>query len=417
MAITIRSIRVILTAPVGFNLVAVKVETSEPGLYGVGCATYTQRFMAVKAAIEEHLAPLVIGREVERIEELWQLMNVHGYWRNGPVVNNAMSGIDMALWDIKGKLAKMPLHQLLGGKVREAAAAYIQVNETSIEAMDEKVRALRAAGLRHIRVQLGAKQAAGTTNPYGGAAYGGGRPEGALEGAYYDPRQYMSDNLHMLEHMREAHGDEVELIHDIHERLRPALAVEFAKQCEKLRLFYLEDALAPEDNAWFENIRASCTTPLAMGELFTTPTEWNGLVSKRQIDFTRMHMSAIGGITPARKVAALCEAFGVKTAWHGPPDVTGIGHAANVHLDLVSPSFGVQEWCPGGDPMKRDGILANLYEVFPGTPELRKGYLYVSDRPGLGVDVDEAAAAKWPAVKRVDTWTQARLPDGSVTRP
>jgi mannonate dehydratase len=228
----------------------------------------------------------------------------------------------------------------------------------------------------------------------------------------------MIDNLQMMEHVRANHGDNVELIHDVHERLRPALAVDFAKQCEKLRLFYLEDILAPEDVAWFENIRATCTTPLAMGELFVTPSEWNSFCAKRLFDFARMHMSAIGGITPARKVAAMCEAFGVRTAWHGPPDVTGIGHAANVHLDLASPAFGIQEWCPGGDTMKpNEGMLANLYACFPGTPELRKGYLYVSDKPGLGVDIDEAAIAKFPAKPRVDQWTQARLPDGTIVRP
>lgn len=411
---TIRDVRVILTAPHGVNLVVVKVETSEPGLWGWGCATFTQRYKAVAAMIVEHLKPLVVGRAVERISDLWHLMTNHGYWRNGPVVNNAIAGIDLALWDIKGKMAGMPLYELLGGKLREGAAAYLQANETSLEAIDEKVRAFKAVGVKHVRVQLGM---AGVS-PYGGGAYLGNRPEGALAGAYYDPRRYALENLRALEHVRGNFGDELELIHDVHERLAPGDAVAFAKECEKLRLFFLEDLLAPEDAGWFANVRRVCATPLAMGELFVNPAEWVPLVTGRQIDFIRMHVTQMGGITPALKVAALAEAFGVRTAWHGPPDVSGPGHAANVHLDLALANFGIQEWCPYGNAhdVTQEAARA-MAAVFVGMPELRKGYLYVSDKPGLGVEVDEAAAARWPDVPRVDEWTQARRPDGSVARP
>ncbi len=414
MAITIRDVKVILTAPNGYNQVAVKVETSEPGLYGVGCATFTQRYLAVATAIREHIAPLVIGKEIDRITDLWNLMMVHGYWRNGPVVNNAVAGIDMALWDLKGKRAGMPVYELLGGKCREGALVYLHANGKNAEQLEDVIRAYRQAGVHHVRAQL----VNATGLPYGGEPVGISKPEGALAGAYYDPHAYMRDNLRAMEHVRAAFGDGLEFTHDIHERLKPQDAITFAKECEKLRLFFLEDALAPEDNGWFENLRRACVTPLAMGELFCHPAEWTGLVSGRLIDFIRMHVTHIGGITPAVRVAALAEAFGVRTAWHGPGDLSGVGMTANVHLDLALPNFGIQEWSPWPDVLgDGKGHGRAMHEVYPGLPELRKGYLYVNDKPGLGVDIDEAAAAKYPCVNKVDTWTQARLPDGTITRP
>jgi len=397
--VTIRDVRAILTAPAGTNLVIVKVETSEPGLYGVGCATFTQRYMPVRSAVVDHLQPLLVGREADRIEELFQLMMVHGYWRNGPVLNNAISGVDMALWDIKAKRAGMPLYDLLGGKCREAAAVYRPADGREPREIEENVRRYMEQGVRHIRVQCGG---------YGGIRRDAFKPEGALEGAYYDPRQYTRDAIRAIEHVRVHIGYDIELLHDVHERLKPAQAVEFAKVLEQYRLFFLEDLLAPEDMEWFANVRAVCTTPLAMGELFNHPREWTPLIVNRQIDFMRMHISQMGGLTPARKVAALGEVFGVRTAWHGPGDVSPVGHALNVHLDLVCPNFGIQEFA---------GFTDTLCEVFPGSPELRDGYLYPNNRPGLGIDIDEKAAARFPPVPRLDTWSQARLPDGSLTRP
>jgi mannonate dehydratase len=231
---------------------------------------------------------------------------------------------------------------------------------------------------------------------------------GAFEGAYYDPRRYTQTALAAIEHVRYRLGDEIELLHDVHERLKPSEAVEFAKALEPYRLFFLEDLLSPEDIEWFANVRAVCTTPLAMGELFCHPREWTPLITGRLIDFLRMHISTIGGLTPARKVAAMGELVGVRTAWHGPGDVSPVGHAANVHLDLATPNFGIQEF---------SGFSDEIREVFPGCPELRDGCLHPNEAPGLGIDVDEAAAARFPCQVRVDTWTQARRPDGSVNRP
>ena len=399
MPVIIKDVQTILTQPAGSRLVIVKVITSEPGLYGLGCATFTQRFHAVHTAVEKHLKPFVLGRRVSRIEEIFRMAAVHSYWRNGPVLNNAISGIDMALWDIKGKQAGMPVYQLLGGKCREAAAVYVHANGKNPQEVEENVRQFMEQGYRYIRVQMGG---------YGGQADKLVKPDGAPDGAYFDPRAYCRNMLDMIEHIRAAVGKEVELLHDVHERLQPIHAVQFAKDLEQFNLFFLEDALAPEDIKWFETIRQQCSTPLAMGELFNNPHEWQPLISGRLIDFVRMHISQMGGLTPARDVALFANMYGIRTAWHGPGDTSPVGHAANLHLDVWAPNFGVQEWCR---------FPELVYEMFPGLPEVRNGYMYPNDNPGLGIDIDEKLAAKYPCQDTVEAWTQTRLPDGSPARP
>ncbi len=399
MPITIKDVQVILTQPTGQRLVIVKVITSEPGLYGLGCATFTQRFHPVVSALEQHLKPFLIGRDVSRIEEIWQMSMVNGYWRNGPVLNNAISGIDQALWDIKGKLANMPVYQLLGGKCREGAAVYVHADGKDPQEVIDNVQRFREQGYHFIRVQMGG---------YGGKGARNIRPEGSPDGAYYDPRAYIRNMLKMIEAVRVAVGDEVELLHDIHERLTPIDTVGFAKAVEPYKLFFLEDSLAPEDIEWFRHIRATCTTPIAMGELFNNPHEWRFCIEERLIDFLRMHISQMGGITPARNAAIHAHLYGIRTAWHGPADTSPVGHAANLHLDLWEPNFGVQEWCR---------FPEHVYEMFPGLPEVRDGYMYANDKPGLGIDIDEKLAAKYPVTDEVEQWTQTRLPDGSPARP
>jgi mannonate dehydratase len=397
--ITITEVKTILTAPAGIRLVVTKIETSEPGLYGLGCATFTQRHHAVAAALDKHLRPFLLGKDVQRIEDLFQTMMVNAYWRNGPVMNNAISGVDMALWDIKGKLANMPLYELFGGKCREAAAVYRHADGATPEAVAENVLAFKEQGYHYVRCQIGG---------YGGRGHQLHTPEGAQPGAYYDPVRYARSVPPMLERVRQAVGFEVELLHDIHERLAPPQAIQLAKAVEPYQLFFLEDPLAPEQTDWFRHLRAQCATPIAMGELFVNQREWIPLVAEGLIDFTRVHLSAIGGITPARKMAAFCELYSVRTAWHGPGDVSPIGHAANVHLDVALPNFGIQEAYIFPDI---------LYEVFPGCPEVRNGFMYPNDKPGLGIDLDEELAAKYPCADFLDDWTLARWPDGTSARP
>lgn len=397
--VKIQDVKTILTQPGHSRLVIVKIITSEPGLYGLGCATFTQRIYAVQAAIDRHLKPFLIGRDVDRIEEIWQMAMVHGYWRNGPVLNNAISGVDQALWDIKGKRANMPLYQLLGGKSREAAAVYVHADGRDPEEIAENVQRYVAQGFRYVRVQMGG---------YGGQTVRLPKPKNAPEGNYFDPRDYGRSMLKMIAYVRSQVGDQVELLHDIHERLSPIDALQFAKDVEPYRLFFLEDPLAPEDIGWFKTIRQQSSTPLAMGELFNNSHEWRSLISEQLIDFVRMHISQLGGITPARKVTTFAELFGIRTAWHGPGDTSPVGHAANLHLDVWAPNFGIQEWYL---PSEIE------YEIFPGLPRVEDGYLYPNDRPGLGIEIDEKLAAKFPCAEIVEQWTQTRLPDGSPARP
>ena len=401
--ITITNVRTILTAPEVTPLVVVKIETSEPGLYGLGCATFTQRYLAVATAIDKYLKDFLIGKDVANIEDIWQTSFVHSSWRNDAVLSNSVSGIDMALWDIKGKVAGMPVYDLLGGKARAGAAVYRHADGKSLSEVEENVRKYMEQGLLYIRCQWGG---------YGGRIDQIKAPENAPEGTYFDPHGYARNTLRLFDHIRNAVGDDIELLHDVHERLAPIEAVRLSKNLEPYRLFFLEDALSPEAVDWFAIMRQQSSTPIAMGELFTHPQEWLPLIQNRLIDFIRCHISTIGGITPAKKLAHLCEAFGIRTAWHGPGDVSPVGHAANLHIDLSSYNFGVQEWWGPSDLIK---------EVFPGTPELRGGYLYANDKPGLGIDIDEKLAAQYPPDNanaiRPKLWTTARTPDGGSWRP
>ena len=415
MATLITDVKVILTAPEGINLVVVKVETNQDGLYGLGCATFAYRHLAVKCVVEDYLRPLLVGRDAEAIEELWQLMNQNAYWRNGPIENNAISGVDMALWDIKGKMAKLPLYQLFGGKVREGVPIYRHADGKDLAELCDNIERYRAQGITHIRCQSGG---------YGGGSFGqapASAPQGAPDGIYLDSRKYMRETLKLFDGIRSKIGFDVELCHDVHERLKPIEAIKFACALEPYELFFLEDAIALEDGEWLRQLRARTTIPLAQGELFNNPYEWKSLISERLIDFIRVHLSQIGGITPARKLQIFAEQFGVRTAWHGPGDMSPLAHAANIHIDLAARNFGVQEWSGTEPPnfviQELKGPREALLEVFPGLPEFRNGYVYANDKPGLGVELNEVEAAKYPCELNVTTWTQTRLADGTLQAP
>ncbi len=402
--ITIRDIKTFITAPHGINLVVVKVETSEPELYGLGCATFTWRYKAVIPAIQEYLRPMLIGRSVYNTEDIWQTAMGSSYWRNGPILNNAISGVDEALWDIKGKIADLPLYELFGGKCREGVAVYKHADGNTIEEVKENLHALLEQGYHYIRCQMGTY--GGTMN---GAPQKLNKPENAPDGMYYSTKLYMQSTVKLFEQIRNDIGWEVELLHDIHERLTPIDTLNLVKEFEQFKMFYVEDALRPDQVGYFEKLRSQTATPLAMGELFTNSLEWKTIIQNQWIDFIRVHISDIGGLTPARKLAAFSEAYQVRTAWHGPNDLSPIGMTAQMHLDLSSPNFGIQEFA---------GFNEAEEEVFPGCPEVRNGYAYLNDKPGIGVDFDEEKAKKYPAVDTMDfSWLYSRLEDGTAVRP
>ena len=415
MGVKIKDIRTICTAPEGINLVTVKVETNQPGLYGLGCATFAYRHLTVQHLIENYLKPLLVGRDAENISELWQLMHQNGYWRNGPIENNAISGIDMALWDIKGKLAGMPLYQLFGGKVREGIPVYRHVDGKDIEEICENIQRFQEMGITHLRCQCGG---------YGGETYGctpKSAPMGAHPGVYLDSRKYMRDTVKLFEQIRNRIGYDMELVHDVHERIAPIEAVKLAKELESFDLFFLEDPVPLEQIEWLKVLREQTSIPIAQGELFNNACEWKTLITERYIDYIRVHLSQIGGITPARKLQIFAEQFGVRTAWHGPGDMSPVAHAANIHIDLAAQNFGVQEWSGIEPPnfviQDLKGPKGALLDVFPGLPEFKNGYVYANDKPGLGVDIDEDEAKKYPCENTVTTWTQTRLRDGALQTP
>jgi mannonate dehydratase len=404
----IKDVQVIATAPAGVRLTVVKIVTDQDGLYGYGCGTFTQRADLVNAAVERYLKPFLVGKPVDRIEDIWQACYNSSYWRNGPVLNNAISGVDQALWDIKGRQAGMPIYELVGGKCREAAACYSHASGADIPRCMESAHRLMEQGFRHIRVQVGAPGMAS----YGSGGAGAAKVEALHEGPTFDPNVQFRYSLKLLEESRKQLGEEVHLLHDMHERYTPNLAVQFAKAVEPLRLFFLEDPLSPEDLAYFRQMRQQCATPIAMGELFNSPHEWTPLISERLIDYIRIHVSEAGGFTPCRKIAAMGEIFGVRTAWHGPGDVSPIGHMANATLDVTCYNFGIQEY---------SGFNDRSQEVFQGCPIAKNGYVYPSDKPGWGIEVDEKAAAKFPyganeRNKLNGGWGEIRLPDGSIIK-
>jgi mannonate dehydratase len=386
----IKDIQVIEIAPAGVRLSVVKILTDQDGLYGYGCATFTQRADLVKPAVERYLKPLLLNHPVDRIEDAWQLCYDSSYWKNGPVLNNAISGVDQALWDIKGRMAKMPVYDLVGGKCREAAQVYVHAYGNEIQQCIDQAKEFMAQGIRAVRVQVATPGYEGYGAPTRGASSVKSDinlAKGLHGGAVFEPLPYIRTALKLLDASRAQLGDEVDLVHDVHERVTPNQAVMLSKEMEKYRLFFLEDVLSPEDIAYFRQIRQQCATPMAMGELFNSPHEWTPLITERLIDYIRVHVSQTGGFTPCRKIAILAESFGVKTAWHGPPDVSPVGHMANVTLDVVSYNFGIQEYSGFNDATK---------EIFAGCPVLEDGYLWPSTKPGWGIEVDEKAALKYP---------------------
>ncbi len=408
----ITDVKTFLLTPDKVRLVVVKVLTNEPGLYGLGCATFTQRARAVETAVDKFLKPFLLGKDPAQIEDVWQSSFVSSYWRNGPVLGNALSGVDMALWDILGKRANLPVYQLLGGKCRDTVDTYRHASGDTFDEVLEATHKLRAEGYRHVRIQCSVPGLATYgTGGATGADIGDQRVPANRRGEVWEPRPYVRLVPRLFEFMRHKLGDDIELLHDMHERTPPILAMQLVKDVEQYKPFFMEDPFSPEDAGYFKTLRPQTSTPLAMGELFNNPHEFVPLITERLIDFIRIHISQIGGLTPARKVATLCEFFGVRTAWHGPGDVSPVGHACNVHLDLATPNFGIQE---------ARAFTQAEQDIFPGCPELRNGYYHANNKPGFGIDLNETLAARFPATDDPPfdlKWGNLRRRDGASTKP
>jgi mannonate dehydratase len=405
----ITDVRVIVTCPTR-NYVIVKILTDE-GLYGVGDATLNGRELAVAEALEQHIKPLLIGRDPDRIEDTWQYLFRGTYWRGGPVLMTALAGVDLALWDIKGKAAGKPVYSLLGGKTRNGALCYVHAGGRDLQEVEDGVRAAMERGYKVVRAQVGIP---GTSGTYGVRGLSGAQgadnagmkwlaqpPMPAEE--TWEPGPYLRTVPRLFEHLRVRLGDEIELFHDAHERMTPIQAARLAKELEPYHLLFLEDCLRPEHKESLRVVRRASTTPLAMGELYHSKWECLPVITEQLIDYIRCDLGHIGGITEAKKIAAIAEAYYVQTAWHGPGDIAPPTHAANVHVDTAIPNFGVQEMV---------AFPPEVHEVLPGAPAYKDGALHVTDKPGLGTDINEDAAKKYP-YKRGYLPTSRRA-DGSV---
>jgi mannonate dehydratase len=405
--LTIKDVKVITTTAGGnYRWVFLKIITSEPGLYGIGSANNNYETRAVIAALEDHLKPWLIGKDPNRIEDLWQSAQMKTYWRNGPVNNNVLAAMDMALWDIKGKRAGMPVYDLLGGKAHDAVAVYDHQGGRTKEACLDTLQRSLAAGFRHVRIQFG--------EGYGGggfiAAGEGSRAEGGFQGLAFDEEQYVDVIPPIFEYLRSKAGFTPKLIHDVHSKMNGMNAAELARRLQPIQMYFVEDILPPEQIAWYRNIRQICSTPQAIGEVFSHPFEVIPLIQDRLIDFIRCRVAAIGGITPLRKLVAMCEIYGVKTAFQEGGENDPVNQMASYHIDLSSSAFGIQE---------ENHFPQVVHDLFPGMGQIRKGYLYDSGKPGLGLDINEEIAAKYPLgeIRGGGAYKTDRTIDGTVIKP
>ncbi|WP_052667019.1 D-mannonate dehydratase ManD [Nitriliruptor alkaliphilus] len=394
--------RVIVCSP-GRNFVTLKIVTDE-GLYGVGDATLNGREMAVAAYLQEHVVPLLIGRGSDRIEHTWQYLFKGSYWGAGPVTMSAIAAVDMALWDLKGKRLGVPVHQLLGGRSRDKVLVYGHANGRDNAETIAAAERYRDLGYRAIRLQAGV--------PGLEHAYGVGRGD-----LFYEPAETGSPPEHVwstetyLDHVprlfaeaREALGWDVHLLHDAHHRLTPTEAGWLGHRLEDYRLFWLEDPVNDLLQDGFRHLRRHTRTPIAVGEVFNSVFQLHQLVTEQLVDYLRTTVLRTGGITPLMKIAHLAEPYQVRLGSHGATDLSPITMAAALQVDLAVHNFGIQEY------MRHSDATA---EVFSSSYAFDDGYLVPGAEPGLGADIDEAAAARFPYERAY--LPVARSVDGTVT--
>ena len=379
------SAKVIVTSP-GRNFVTLKIEC-EGGVYGLGDATLNGRELSVVSYLNDHVIPCLIGRDAHRIEDTWQFFYKGAYWRRGPVTMSAIAAVDMALWDIKGKIANLPVYQLLGGASREGVMVYGHANGKTIDDTIAAAVHYKEMGYKAIRLQSGVPGLAST--------YGVSKDKMFYEPADADlptenlwsTEKYLRSVPPLFEKAREVLGWDVHLLHDIHHRLTPIEAGRLGKDLEPYRPFWLEDATPAENQENFRLIRQHTTTPLAVGEIFNTLWDCKQLIEEQLIDYIRATVVHAGGITHLRRIASFADMHNVKTGCHGATDLSPVCMAAALHFDLSVPNFGVQEYMRHTDETDA---------VFPHAYTFNQGMMHPGNKPGLGVDIDEVRAAKHP---------------------
>jgi len=403
----IEGVDVIVTSP-GRNFVTLKLTTSD-GVVGLGDATLNGRELAVASYLRDHVAPLLVGRDADNIEDTWQYLYRGPYWRRGPVTMAAISAVDMALWDIKGKVAGLPVYQLLGGRSRRGALAYGHASGTTIEALFISIRNLLDEGFTAVRIQtgvpglakvygVGSDQRAGQKYDYEPA----GRTAVPIE-EDWDTAAYLRHIPKVFEAVRNQFGEALPLLHDAHHRLTPNQGARLGRALEPYDLFWLEDCTPAENQEGLRRVRSQTTTPLAIGEVFNSIFDYQSLITEQLIDYVRSSATHAGGITGLRKILDFAALYQIKSGIHGPTDVSPVGMAAALHLDIAIHNFGIQELMVHN---------ARTLEVFKTSYTFSGGLLDPGERPGLGVELDESAAAAFeytPAYLPVN-----RLLDGTM---
>jgi len=377
--------KVIVCCP-GRNFVTLKIVTDE-GVYGLGDATLNGREKAVVSYLEDYLCPSLIGRDPHRIEDIWQFFYRGAYWRRGPVGMTAIAAIDTALWDIKAKLANMPLYQLLGGRSRDGIMVYSHANGETIEATLEAVAASVEKGYKAVRVQCGIPGIASTYGvPKGGEAYEPADADLPSE-SVWSTEKYLNYIPQLFEAVRKQFGDAIHILHDVHHRLTPIEAGRLGKELEPFHLFWLEDCTPAENQEGWKLIRQHTTTPLAVGEVFNSIHDCRELIQNQLIDYIRSTVVHAGGITQLRRIADLAALYHVRTGFHGATDLSPVCMATALHFDYWVPNFGIQEHMAHSEQM---------LEVFPHHYRFHDGFFTPGEAPGHGVDFNETLAAKYP---------------------
>ena len=377
--------KVIVCSP-GRNFVTLKLVT-EDGVYGLGDATLNGRELAVASYLNDHVIPLLIGRDARRIEDTWQYLYKGAYWRRGPVTMAAVGAVDTALWDIAGKVLGVPVYQLLGGASRDAVMVYGHANGADVDETVAAVRHYLELGYRAVRAQSGVPGLASTYGVGRGKMYYEPAEKGLPPENAWSSELYLNSAPKLFERLRAEFGPDVHLLHDVHHRLTPIQAARLGKSLEPYHLFWLEDPTPAELQESFRLIRQHTTTPLAVGEVFNTIFDCKQLISEQLIDYIRTTVVHAGGISHLRKIASFAEMFHVATGCHGATDLSPVCLAAALHFDLSVHNFGIQEYMRHTDETDR---------VFPHHYTFEAGMMYPGDVPGLGVDIDEALAAQYP---------------------
>ena len=393
--------RVIVSSP-GRNFVTLKILTDE-GIYGVGDATLCSREKSVASYLTDYVVPTLIGKDPHRIEDHWQYQYRGAYWRRGPVTMTAIAAVDTALWDIKAKVAGMPLYQLLGGKARDGVLVYGHANGADLDELIDQFARYDALGYRAIRVQCGIP---GLPVTYGVARekmyYEPALGEQPLE-AVWSTERYLDFIPSVFERVRARFGFKHHVLHDAHHRLRPIEAARLGKALEPYRLFWLEDAVTGELQEGLRLVRQHTVTPLAIGEVFNSIHDCRVLLEEQLIDYIRTTVTHAGGITHLRRIASLADLYHVRTGSHGATDLSPVSMSAALHFDISIPNFGIQEY------MRHTSATD---EVFPHDYQFKDGYLIPGETPGHGADIDEELAAKFPY--RRNYLPINRLEDGSM---